>query len=52
MKFFVELARDLARDLAVVTVVLAVICAAGWMAFGRQEPESDSKTAPDEQSIL
>jgi hypothetical protein len=48
MKFVVDLARDLARDLAVVTLVLAVICAAGWMVSGRQDPESsnDSKTVP------
>jgi hypothetical protein len=47
-KFFVDLARDLARDLAVVTLVLAVICVAGWMVLGRQDPESDndSKTVP------
>jgi hypothetical protein len=42
MKFFV----DLARDLAVVTLVLAVICAAGWMVLGRQDPESDTKMVP------
>jgi hypothetical protein len=49
MKFFV----DLARDLAVVTLVLAVICAVGWMVLGRQDPESDSKTVPsDQRSIL
>lgn len=46
MKFLVDLAGDLARDLAVVTLVLAVICAAGWMIFGRDDPESDSKMAP------
>lgn len=46
MKFFIDLACDLARDLAVVTLVLAVICAAGWMLFGRQDPEGDSKTVP------
>ena len=44
MKFLVDLACDLARDLAVVTLTLAVICAAGWMLFGRQDPESGSKT--------
>ena len=42
MKFFI----DLARDVAVVTLVLAVICAAGWVVVGRQDPESDSKTVP------
>jgi hypothetical protein len=42
MKFFL----DLARDLAVVALVLAVICAAGWMVLVRQDPESDSKTVP------
>jgi hypothetical protein len=53
MKFFVDLACDLARDLAVVTVVLAVICAASWMILGRQDPESDSKTGPpDERSTF
>jgi len=48
MKFFVELARDLSRDVAVVTVVLAVLCAAGWTVFGRQDRDSgnDSKTVP------
>ena len=46
MKFFVDLALDLTRDLAVVTLVLAVICAAGWMVLVRQDPESDSKTVP------
>lgn len=46
MKFLVDLAGDLARDLAVVMLVLAVICAAGWMLFGRQDPEGDSKTMP------
>jgi hypothetical protein len=49
MKFFADMAGDLARDLAVVTLVLAVICAAGWMALGRQDPESDSKTLPPDQ---
>ena len=49
MKFFV----DLARDFAVVTLVLAVICAAGWMLLRRLDPGSDSKTVPpDERSIL
>jgi hypothetical protein len=49
MKFFI----DLARDVAVVTLVLAVICAAGWVVVGRQDPESDSKTVPpDSRSIL
>ena len=46
MKFLVDLARELARDLAVVTLVLAVICAAGWMVLPRPDPESDSKTVP------
>jgi hypothetical protein len=46
MKFLVDLAREPARDLAVVTLVLAVICATGWMVLGRQDPESDSKTLP------
>ena len=50
MEFFLVLVRDLARDLAIVTLVLAVLCAAGWVAFGRQDPESHttSKTAPPE----
>jgi len=48
MQFLVELAHDLARDLAVVTFVLAIIGATGWMAFGRQDPSSDSKTKPRE----
>ena len=46
MKFFVDLARDLGRDLALVTLVLAVICAAGWMVLGRQDSKNDSKTVP------
>ena len=49
MKFFVELARDLARDLAVVTLVLAVIGAAGWMVLARQDPESHSERVPPDQ---
>jgi len=50
MEFFLVLVRDLAGDLAIVTLILAVLCAAGWVAFGRQDPEShsDSKTAPPE----
>jgi len=43
MKFLVDLVVDLARDLAVVMLVLAVICAAGWMLFGRQDSESGSR---------
>lgn len=46
MDFFVELAWDLARDLAVVTLVLAVIGAAGWIVLARQDPESGSKRVP------
>lgn len=46
MKFFVDLARDLGLDLAVVTLVLAVIVAAGWLVLGRQDPESNSETVP------
>jgi hypothetical protein len=42
MKFLI----DLARDLAVVTLVLAVICVAGWMVLPGPDPESDSKTVP------
>lgn len=50
MEFFLDLVRGLARDLAIVTLVLAVLGAAGWVAFGRQDPESHntSKTAPPE----
>ena len=50
MEFFLVLVRDLARDLAIVTLVLAVLCAAGWVALGHQDPESPttSKTAPPE----
>lgn len=46
MKFLIDLACDLARDLAVVTLALAVVCAAGWVLFGRQYPEGESKTVP------
>ena len=50
MELFLDLVRDLARDLAIVTLVLAVLCAAGWVAFGRQDRENHnaSKTAPPE----
>ena len=50
MDFFLVLVRDLARDLAIDALVLAVLCAAGWVAFGRQDTDSgnDSKTAPPE----
>ena len=50
MEFFLVLVRDLARDLAIVTLVLAVLCAAGWVALEHQDPESHitSKTAPPE----
>ena len=48
MRFFVDLACDLARDLAVVTLVLALICAAGWMLLGRQDSERDAKKMPRE----
>jgi hypothetical protein len=46
MEFFL----DLVRDLAIVTLVLAILCAAGWVAFGRQDRENHnaSKTAPPE----
>jgi hypothetical protein len=48
MEFFVDLAWDLARDLAVVTLVLAVLCAAGWAVLRPLDQErcNDSKTAP------
>ena len=46
MKFFVDLAWDLARDLAISTLALAIICAAGWMLFGLQDPEGGAKTMP------
>jgi hypothetical protein len=42
MKFFI----DLAHDLAVVTLLLAVICVAGWIVLPRPDPESGSKTVP------
>ena len=48
MKFFVDMALDLARDLAIMTLVLAVICAAGWAVLRPLDSQSgnDSKTMP------
>ena len=50
MEFFLDLVLGLARDLATVTLVLAVLCAAGWAALGSQDPETgnDSNTVPPE----
>jgi hypothetical protein len=51
MEFLLELAHDLARDLAIVTLVLAVLCAAGWAVLQPLDSEKghDPKQVPPDQ---